>query len=133
MLDGKRFPTRGRLMAGQTLGVIMNGITGRMGYRQHLVRSVLAIREQGGVTISDGSRVQVEPILVGRRDAAVREIAERHGIERWTTDLDKALADPSSQVYFDAQLTSARAAAAAAAIRAGKHVYTEKPVTATRS
>ncbi len=113
------------------VGVIMNGVTGRMGYRQHLVRSVLAIRAQGGVTLSDGSRVQVEPILVGRRDAAVREIAERHDIQRWTTDLDTALADPSAQVYFDAQLTSARGAAVAAAIRAGKHVYAEKPVTST--
>jgi predicted dehydrogenase len=113
------------------IGVIMNGVSGRMGYAQHLVRSVLAIRDQGGVELSDGSRMQLEPLLVGRRDAAIREIAERHDIERWTTDLDVALADPSTQVYFDAQVTSARGAAVAAAIRAGKHVYTEKPVTVT--
>ncbi|HEY7046594.1 MAG TPA: Gfo/Idh/MocA family oxidoreductase [Jatrophihabitantaceae bacterium] len=113
------------------IGLIMNGVTGRMGYSQHLVRSVLAIRDQGGVELSDGSRMQVEPVLVGRRDAAVREIAERHNIERWTTDLDTVLADPAAQIYFDAQVTSARAAAVAAAIRNGKHVYVEKPVTAT--
>jgi predicted dehydrogenase len=113
------------------IGLIMNGVTGRMGYSQHLVRSVLAIRDQGGAELSDGSRMQVEPVLVGRRDAAVREIAERHNIERWTTDLDTVLADPAAQIYFDAQVTSARAAAVAAAIRNGKHVYVEKPVTAT--
>jgi predicted dehydrogenase len=113
------------------IGLIMNGVTGRMGYSQHLVRSVLAIRDQGGVELSDGSRIQVEPVLVGRRDAAVREIAARHSIERWTTDLDAALADPAAQIYFDAQVTSARNAAVAAAIRNGKHVYVEKPVTAT--
>ena len=113
------------------IGLIMNGVTGRMGYSQHLMRSVLAIRDQGGVELSDGSRIQVEPVLVGRRDAAVREIAARHNIERWTTDLDAALADPAAQIYFDAQVTSARSAAVAAAIRNGKHVYVEKPVAAT--
>jgi len=111
------------------LGVVMNGVTGRMGYRQHLVRSVLAIREQGGVLLDDGTRVQLEPVLVGRSENKLREIGERHGIERWTTDLDAALADPSCQLYFDAQLTSVRGPAVAAAIAAGKHVYAEKPVT----
>ncbi|MCL8026814.1 Gfo/Idh/MocA family protein [Nocardioides bruguierae] len=113
------------------LGIVMNGITGRMGYRQHLVRSVLAIREQGGVELSDGTRVQLEPVLVGRSERKVREIAERHGIERWTTDLDQALADPDLPVYFDAQLTNVRGGAVKAAIAAGKHVYAEKPVTET--
>ena len=116
---------------GDRLGVIMNGVTGRMGYRQHLLRSVLAIRDEGGVVMADGTRVQLEPLLVGRRDAALREIADRHDIERWTSDLDTALSDESMQLYFDSQLTSVRGKALAAAIAAGKHVYAEKPVTDT--
>ncbi len=109
------------------LGIIMNGVTGRMGYRQHLLRSILAIREQGGVLLSTGERVQVQPLLVGRRAAALQEIAERHGIEDWTTDLDAALADDRWRVYADFQITSARVAAIKRAIAAGKDVYTEKP------
>ena len=104
---------------GDRLGVIMNGVTGRMGYRQHLLRSVLAIRDEGGVVMADGTRVQLEPLLVGRRDAALREIADRHDIERWTSDLDTALSDESMQLYFDSQLTSVRGKALAAAIAAG--------------
>ncbi|MEO5745024.1 MAG: gfo/Idh/MocA family oxidoreductase, partial [Terracoccus sp.] len=76
------------------IGIIMNGITGRMGYRQHLLRSILAIRDQGGVELADGSRLQVDPILVGRNLERVKEIAERHGVDRYTTDLDAALANP---------------------------------------
>jgi predicted dehydrogenase len=113
------------------LGVIMNGVTGRMGYRQHLVRSVLAIREQGGVLLADGRRVQLEPVLVGRNAAKLSELAERHGLTRWTTSLDEALSDSSLQIYFDAQLTSVREAALHAAIGAGKAIYTEKPVAST--
>jgi predicted dehydrogenase len=111
------------------IGVVVNGVTGRMGYRQHLVRSLLAIREQGGVELRDGSRLMPELILVGRREERVRAIAERHGLERWTTDLSAALDD--ADVYFDAQVTPARAAAVRTAIAAGKHVYTEKPTAET--
>jgi predicted dehydrogenase len=107
------------------IGVVVNGVTGRMGYRQHLVRSLLAIREQGGVELRDGSRLMPELVLVGRREERLRAIAERHGLDRWTTDLSAALDD--ADVYFDAQVTPARAAALRAAIAAGKHVYTEKP------
>nr|WP_297429175.1 Gfo/Idh/MocA family oxidoreductase [uncultured Actinotalea sp.] len=114
-----------------TLRIAMNGITGRMGYRQHLVRSILPIRDAGGVVLPDGTRLQVEPVLVGRNEAKVREIAERHGVEHWTTDVDGVLADPSIDVYFDAQVTSRRVAALTAAMRAGKHVYTEKPTAET--
>ncbi|MEV1328068.1 Gfo/Idh/MocA family oxidoreductase [Micromonospora costi] len=114
-------------MAGRKLGVVMNGVTGRMGYRQHLVRSVLAIREQGGVPLSDGTRVQLEPLLVGRNATKLREIAERHGLPRWTTDLDAALADDDHPVYFDAQLTQVREKSLIKAMDAGRHVYTEKP------
>jgi predicted dehydrogenase len=113
------------------LGVIMNGVTGRMGYRQHLVRSVLAIREQGGVLLADGRRVQLEPVLVGRNAAKLADIAARHGLERWTTSLDEVLADDGLRIYFDAQLTSVREEALHAAIGAGKAIYTEKPVAST--
>lgn len=108
----------------------MNGVTGRMGYRQHLVRSLLAIRDQGGLDLGDGDVLWPEPVLVGRREHALREIAERHGLEHWSTDLDAVLADDSVDIYFDAQVTSARVTAIKQAIAAGKHIYTEKP-TAT--
>jgi predicted dehydrogenase len=111
----------------QSIGIIMNGVSGRMGYRQHLVRSILAIREQGGVELSDGTRVQVEPILVGRSEQKLAELAEKHGIEHWTTNLDEALADDRWQIYADFLVTKARAAAIRKAIAAGKAIYTEKP------
>jgi predicted dehydrogenase len=114
-------------MAQKTVGVIMNGATGRMGYRQHLVRSILAIRDQGGVLLSNGDRVQVEPILVGRREATLAELARRHGIADYTSDLDAALADPRWTIYADFLVTKARAGAIRRAIAAGKAVYTEKP------
>ncbi|GAB2610071.1 Gfo/Idh/MocA family protein [Pseudactinotalea suaedae] len=118
-------------MTTRTLRIGMNGITGRMGYRQHLVRSILPIQEQGGVTLADGSKVQVEPILIGRRPDAVEEIAERHGIERWTTDLEGTIADPEVDIIFDASMTSLRAATLTAAMKAGKHIFTEKPTAET--
>ncbi|WP_271177381.1 Gfo/Idh/MocA family protein [Leifsonia poae] len=105
----------------------MNGVSGRMGYRQHLLRSILAIRDQGGVTLSDGSRVQVEPLLVGRSEAKLAELAARHGIENYTTDLDAALADDRWQIYSDFLVTKARVPAITKAIAAGKAIYTEKP------
>ncbi|GAA1055185.1 oxidoreductase [Agromyces luteolus] len=112
----------------QTIGIIMNGVSGRMGYRQHLVRSILAIRDQGGVLLADGeTRVQVEPILVGRSEKKLAELAAKHGIEHWTTDLDEALADDRWQVYADFLVTKARAKAITKAIAAGKAIYTEKP------
>ncbi|RCV47522.1 Gfo/Idh/MocA family protein [Marinitenerispora sediminis] len=118
-------------MGDQVLGVAMNGVTGRMGYRQHLTRSILAIREAGGVPLPDGTRVVPEPILVGRSADKLRTIAARHDIPRWSTDLDSVLSDDSVSVYFDAQITSAREDAVRAAIAAGKHVYAEKPIAAT--
>jgi predicted dehydrogenase len=112
-----------------SIGVLLNGVTGRMGYRQHLLRSVLAIREQGGVTLPDGSRVQLEPILAGRNAAKLKDLADRHDLTAWTTDPGSALDDV--QIYFDAQLTSAREPSVRAAIAAGKHVYAEKPLAET--
>jgi len=111
-----------------SVGIILNGVTGRMGYRQHLVRSLLAIREQGGVPARDGSRIWPELTLVGRDENRLAEIAERHGLSAYTTDLDAALADDAHRIYFDAQVTTAREKAIRAAIEAGKHVYTEKPL-----
>jgi predicted dehydrogenase len=113
----------------QTIGIIMNGVTGRMGYRQHLVRSILAIRDQGGLELRDGSRLQVDPILVGRNIDKLKEIAETHRVDRWTTDLSAALVDPDDTIYFDAQLTTVREESILAAIAAGKHIYTEKPIS----
>src|SRR5690348_8840139 len=115
-------------MARKVITVALNGVTGRMGYRQHLVRSLLAIREQGGIQLEDGSALYPEPILVGRNSGRLRAVAERHGLERWTTSLDEVLADPEVDVYFDTQVTSARETSLLKAIEAGKHVYTEKPV-----
>lgn len=116
-------------MGQRVVGIIMNGVTGRMGTNQHLVRSILAIREQGGLSIGGGDVIWPEPLLVGRSEGKLAALAAQHGLERWSTDLDAALADPAYEVYFDAQLTSARPPAVEAAIAAGKHVYCEKPVT----
>jgi len=114
-------------MSQTVIKVALNGVTGRMGYRQHLVRSILAIREQGGVVLTDGTRLVPEPILVGRSAERLEPIARRHGIGCWTTDLESVLADPEVEIYFDSQVTSARVPALTRAIAAGKHVYTEKP------
>src|SRR6202167_168487 len=114
-------------MSRKVIQVAMNGVTGRMGYRQHLVRSVLSLREQGGITLEDGTTLCPEPILVGRSEQRLREIAERHGLERWSTSLDEVLADPAVDVYFDTQVTGVREASLMKAIEAGKHVYTKNP------
>ena len=111
----------------RTLGIIMNGVTGRMGTNQHLLRSIVAIREQGGVRIGDGESIMPEPILLGRSAEKLEALAARAGGVRWSTDLAAALADRSNQIYFDAQLTVLRAPAVRKAIDAGKHVYCEKP------
>lgn len=115
-------------MSTKRLGIIMHGVTGRMGMNQHLIRSILAIRAQGGVTLSDGSRVMPDPILVGRNAEKIRELAQRHGVERWTDNLDAALANPNDTIFFDAGTTQMRPTLLEAAIRAGKHVYCEKPI-----
>ena len=113
------------------LRIAMNGVTGRMGMRQHLLRSILPIRDDGGVRLPDDTIIQVEPVLVGRNAEKLRAIAKTHNIEKWTTDLDAVLADPAIDIYFDAQATPLRHAALTAAMRAGKAIYTEKPIAET--
>lgn len=115
-------------MSAKTLGVVMNGVTGRMGMNQHLIRSVVAIRAQGGVPLSDGSRVQLDPILIGRNPDKVEQLSRAHGIERWSTDLDAAIADPKNEIFFDAATTQMRPSLLEKAVAAGKHIYCEKPI-----
>ncbi|MFG1914560.1 Gfo/Idh/MocA family protein [Micromonospora sp. NPDC048898] len=115
-------------MTRRSIGIIVNGVTGRMGYRQHLVRSLLAIREAGGVTTADGTTIWPEPVLVGRNETKLRKLADRHGLTDWTTDLTSALARDDVEIYFDAQVTQQREKAIRRAIEAGKHIYTEKPL-----
>lgn len=118
-------------MAVRKIGIIMHGVTGRMGYNQHLVRSIVAIRDQGGVALPDGDRVFPDPILVGRNTDKVKELAGRHGISRVAKDVETALANPEDTIFFDAGSTQMRADLLARAIAAGKHVYCEKPISET--
>ncbi len=115
-------------MSTQRLGIVMHGVTGRMGMNQHLVRSIVAIRQQGGVTLGNGDKVMPDPILIGRNGEKVAALARAHGIERWGTDLEAALANPQDTVFFDAGTTQMRPTLLAQALRAGKHVYCEKPI-----
>lgn len=116
-------------MAEQRLGLIMHGVTGRMGYNQHLVRSILAIRDQGGIALSNGDRLIVDPIIVGRDADKIERLAKKHNIARWSADLDAALANPEDTVFFDAGTTLMRASLIEKALAAGKHVYCEKPTS----
>jgi predicted dehydrogenase len=118
-------------MRQQKIGIIMNGVTGRMGTNQHLVRSIVAIRKQGGVLLPDGTALMPEPVLVGRNEAKLRQLADAHGILRVSTDLAACIAEPDNAIYFDAQTTQRRVADVTTAIRAGKHVYCEKPISET--
>ncbi len=114
-------------MSTRRLGIIMHGVTGRMGLNQHLIRSIKAIREQGGVRLSNGERVMPDPILIGRGEERMQALAQAHGGLRWGTDLDRALANRDDTVFFDAATTQMRPALVTKAIAAGKHVYCEKP------
>lgn len=117
----------------RTVGIIMNGVTGRMGMNQHLLRSIVPIVQQGGLRAARDTLIVPEPLLVGRNPDKLAQVARSAGLSRWTTDLDAALSDPSMTVYFDAQTTLNRAASVSRAIEAGKHIYCEKPTaTSTR-
>jgi len=118
-------------MAEIRLGVIMYGVTGRMGTNQHLVRSILAIREAGGVALANGDRVMPDPILVGRNAEKVEALAKQYGVARWTTDLDAALANEDDKLFFDSASTQLRADVVKQAIDAGKDIYCEKPTAET--
>lgn len=114
-------------MSVRNVVIAMNGVTGRMGTNQHLIRSILAIREQGGVVGRNGAVIMPEPILLGRNEEKLKALAERVGVARWSTDVDATIASPDVDIYFDATLTEQRGIGVRKAIAAGKHVYCEKP------
>jgi predicted dehydrogenase len=110
------------------IGIIMNGVTGRMGTNQHLMRSIVAIREQGGIKLGSDEVIMPDPVLVGRNPNKLEALTELSGITKTSTDLDEVLADPHNSIYFDAQTTGRRADAVKQAVKAGKHIYCEKPI-----
>ncbi|MFQ3341140.1 MAG: putative dehydrogenase [Flavobacteriaceae bacterium] len=110
------------------IGIIMNGVTGRMGTNQHLIRSMIAILDQGGVQINADEVILPNVVLVGRNETKLINLAERTGVKNWTTDLNSVLNDSNYQIYFDAQTTGRRADAILKAVAKGKHIYCEKPV-----
>ncbi|WP_027283249.1 Gfo/Idh/MocA family protein [Rubritepida flocculans] len=118
-------------MAERRIGIIMNGVTGRMGMNQHLIRSIAAIRAEGGVRLADGDVLMPDPVLTGRNRGKLEALARAHGIARVSTDLDACLADPKDEIFFDAATTQLRAGLIRKAIAAGKHVYCEKPTADT--
>jgi predicted dehydrogenase len=117
-------------MKQHTLGIIMNGVTGRMGTNQHLLRSIAEIIKQGGVKVGDAETIMPDPVLVGRNLNKLEKLAAVSGIKKVSTDLGSVLADPHNIIYFDAQTTGRRAEAVREAVKAGKHIYCEKPVAA---
>src|SRR5262249_40825606 len=113
------------------IGIIMNGVTGRMGTNQHLERSIVAIRKQGGVKVGTTAVIMPEPILVGRSADKLKALSATYGNGPYSTDLDALLKDKNYSVYFDAQATLQRSESVTKAIAAGKHIYCEKPTADT--
>ncbi|MBC7827682.1 MAG: Gfo/Idh/MocA family oxidoreductase [Chitinophagaceae bacterium] len=111
-----------------TVGIIMNGVTGRMGTNQHLLRSIAKIISQGGVKINTGEVIMPDPVLVGRNTSKLEELCRLSGVQKMTTNVDEALADPHNIIYFDSQTTGRRAEGVRKAVKAGKHIYCEKPI-----
>src|SRR5215469_12810877 len=114
-------------MATRAIGIVIEGATGRLGTTQHL-RSLMAIRSEGGLALDNGDRLVPEPLLLGRNAAKLAALAAAHGGLKWSTDRDACLADPGIAIYFDATATGGRPARAGAALAAGKHIYLEKPI-----
>jgi predicted dehydrogenase len=110
------------------VGIIMNGVTGRMGTNQHLMRSIVEIIKQGGVKLDNGDTIMPDPVLVGRNESKLKALSKRSGVAKYTTDLDSVMNDSQYSIYFDAQTTGRRADAVKQAVNAGKHIYCEKPV-----
>jgi predicted dehydrogenase len=115
-------------MKQHNVGIIMNGVTGRMGTNQHLLRSIAEIIKQGGLKVNAGETIMPDPILVGRDASKLEQLCARSGVKKFTTNLDEALADKNYSIYFDAQITGRRAEAVHLAVKAGKHIYCEKPI-----
>src|SRR5689334_13816061 len=113
------------------IGIIMNGVTGRMGTNQHLLRSIAEIIKQGGVKVSASEFIMPDPILVGRDAVKLEKLCQLSGVKKYTTDLDSVINDPHYQIYFDSQTTGRRAEGVRKAAEAGKHVYCEKPTAVT--
>ncbi len=121
------------------VGIIMNGVTGRMGTNQHLARSITAIIKQGGIPVGNDLIIMPEPILTGRREFALKGLAERYGREAngkpfaYTTDLQGALDGKYGEyeVFFDASGTLQRGRFVEMAVAAGKAIYCEKPTAVT--
>jgi predicted dehydrogenase len=111
-----------------SIGIIMNGVTGRMGKNQHLLRSILPLIKQGGLKLSDDETLMPRPVLVGRNNERLKQLSEESGVSDWTTDLDSVLNSGDYPIYFDAQTTELRYESLKKAIKAGKHIYCEKPV-----
>lgn len=113
----------------QEIGIIMNGVTGRMGRNQHLIRSILALRDEGGVELPTGEHIMPDPLLVGRNERKLRALSEEHDIDRWTVDPDlESCLEGDDDLYFDSQITPRRPEAVLKAINASKNVYCEKPL-----
>lgn len=110
------------------IGIIMNGVTGRMGTNQHLLRSIAEIIKQGGIKVNSDEIIMPDPILVGRDIHKLEKLSQLSGVKKMTTNVDEALADPHNIIYFDSQTTGRRAEGVRKAVQAGKHVYCEKPI-----
>src|SRR3979490_69995 len=117
-------------MIEHTIGIIMNGVTGRMGTNQHLMRSIVQIIKQGGVKINSGETIMPDPVLVGRDENKLQKLSLLSGVKKISTNLDETLADPHNIVYFDSQITGKRPDRIRKAVKAGKHIYCEKPIAA---
>ncbi len=120
-------------METRRIGIIMNGVTGRMGTNQHLIRSILAIMQQGGLRVNDDLTLMPDPILTGRNEDKLRALAQKHGVAKHSTNLDAVLADPSYEIFFDASGTLQRAGFVERAVQAGKAIYCEKPTAVETS